>query len=62
MIVQMVFIKVGSDDDLILISPYFLCGLQANLVRLLGRNLIWFEVLITVPGDISILFDVLPFR
>ena len=62
MIVQMVFIEVGGNDDLILISPHFLCGLQSDLVRLFGSDFVGLEALITVPGDISVFFAVLLFR
>lgn len=62
MIVQMVFIKVGSDDNLILISPYFFCGLQADLVCLFGQDLVRLETLIPVPSDISVFLAVLLFR
>ena len=62
MVVQMVFIKVGSDDDLKAISLHFLCQLQSDLVRLFGCDFVRFKTLITVPGDISILFAVLLFR
>ena len=62
MVVQMVFIKVGSDDDLILFSTHFLCGLQSDLVRLFGCNFVGLEALVTVPGDISVFFAVLLFR
>lgn len=58
----MVFIKVGSDDDLILISPHFLCQLQADLVRLFGCDFAGLEALITVPCDISVFLAVLLFR
>ena len=58
----MVFIKVGSDDDLKAISPHFLCQLQSDLVRLFGCDFAGLEALVTVPGDISILFAVLLFR
>ena len=62
MVVQMVFIKVGSDDDLILFSPHFLCGLQADFMRLFGCNFAGLVALITVSGDISVFLAVLPFR
>ena len=62
MVVQMVFVKVGGDDYLILIAPHFFCGLQPDLVRLFGRNLVGLETLIAVPGDISVFLAVLLFR
>ena len=58
----MVFIKVGSDDDLKAISPHFLCQLQADFMRLFGCDFVRFKTLITVPGDISVFLAVLLFR
>ena len=62
MIVQMVFVKVSGNDNLILIAPHFFCCLQADLVCLFGCNLIGFETLIAVPSNISVFLTVLLFR
>ena len=61
MIVNMVFIKVGGDNNLKAITSHFFRQLQADLVRLFGCNLVRIKALITVPSDISVIFSVLLF-
>lgn len=55
----MIFVKVGGNDNLIFISPHFLCGLQTDFVCLFGCDFVRLKALITVPSDISVLFAIL---
>ena len=62
MIVQMIFVKMGGNDNLILLSPHFLCQLQTDFMCLFGCDFAGFKTLITVPSDISVFLAVLLFR
>ncbi len=40
MVVQMVFVKVSSNDYLIPITPHFFCGLQPDFVCFFSRDFV----------------------
>ena len=56
MIVQMLLVQMGGDNDLKLVAPHFLSGLNADGVALLRGDLSGLEALIAVPCDIAIVF------
>ena len=58
MIMQMVFVQVGGDNDLEPVAPHLLCQLHADLMAPLWGDLPRLEALIAVPGDIVILLAV----
>ena len=53
-IVQMVFIQMGGDDNLESVAPQFLCGLYTNLVAQLRCDFARFEALVSMPSDVAI--------
>lgn len=56
-IMQMVFIQMGGDDDLESVAPQLLGGLHTDSVAQLRCDLAWFEALISMPSDVAIVLS-----
>ena len=58
MIMQMVFVQVGGDNDLEPVAPHLLCQLHTDLMAPLRGDFTRLETLIAMPCDILVLFAI----